>query len=193
MINKNITKYLLLSLGIISWWICCFYYNQNNIVQEVKISHKLLPKISAATPKEETAFECLRKNIWFEANTDGEKGMVAVANVTMTRVKHPNYPNDVCSVVHQGEYDNQGNPVKNKCQFSWYCDGKSDRIMVTNYNKERWKLAGDIAKKALNNKLEIIVADATHYHANYVNPNWTTSLQQVTSIGQHVFYKQENK
>ena len=37
------------------------------------------------------AFDCLAQNIYFEARSESQAGMIAVAQVTMNRVKHPRY------------------------------------------------------------------------------------------------------
>jgi N-acetylmuramoyl-L-alanine amidase len=66
----------------------------------------------------ETALMCLALNIYFEARSEPIQGQIAIAEVTLNRVASPNFPNDVCSVVLQ---DNSAG-----CQFSWWCDGKSD-------------------------------------------------------------------
>ena len=54
------------------------------------------------------AFDCLAQNIYFEARSESQAGMIAVAQVTMNRVKHPRYPNTVCEVVKQGSYIHMG-------------------------------------------------------------------------------------
>ena len=56
---------------------------------------------------------CLAKNVYFEAASEPFDGKVAVAMVTMNRVKHNDFPNDVCSVVYERN--------KRTCQFSWTC------------------------------------------------------------------------
>ena len=60
------------------------------------------------------AIMCLAMNVYWEARNQSIAGQVAVAQVTMNRVASPDYPNDVCGVVHQHK------------QFSWQWDGKSD-------------------------------------------------------------------
>ena len=70
--------------------------------------------------------ECLALNIYHEARNQPTAGKLAVAQVTLNRVKHDRFPNTICGVVYQGYYLNN-NPIKHKCQFSWWCDGKSDK------------------------------------------------------------------
>jgi spore germination cell wall hydrolase CwlJ-like protein len=33
------------------------------------------------------------------------------------------------------------------------------------------------------------VASSTHYNATYVNPSWARSMQRMTQIGSHIFYR----
>ena len=77
---------------------------------------------------------CLATNIYHEARGESFAGKVAVANVTHNRVDSTKYPNTYCGVVYQAQmYVNwRGNevPARHKCQFSWYCDGKSDDIVL---------------------------------------------------------------
>ena len=69
---------------------------------------------------------CLALNIYFEARDQSVEGRVAVTQVVMNRVLHPDYPDNPCDVVYQSEVYPSGHPVKYRCQFSWFCDGKSD-------------------------------------------------------------------
>ena len=45
---------------------------------------------------------------------------------TMNRVFDEAFPNTVCEVVRQGAMDGR-KAQRNLCQFSWWCDGRSDR------------------------------------------------------------------
>ena len=44
---------------------------------------------------------CLAKNIFYEAQNQPVLGMVAIADVTLNRVKDPRWPSTVCAVVEQ--------------------------------------------------------------------------------------------
>jgi len=72
--------------------------------------------------------QCLALNIYHEARSESPLGQEAVGLVTMNRVQDKRYPDTVCDVVYQAHVDSKGRPKRNKCQFSWYCDGKSDTI-----------------------------------------------------------------
>ena len=80
---------------------------------------------------------CLAQNVYHEAKGENLAGKSAVAHVTLNRVEHRKYPNSICGVTKQAKlrYNWRGNevPVIGLCQFSWYCDGKSDDIQVVYY------------------------------------------------------------
>ena len=130
--------------------------------------------------------ECLALNIYHEARNQPTAGKLAVAQVTLNRVKHDRFPNTICGVVYQGYYLNN-NPIKHKCQFSWWCDGKSDKPKEI----ESWNYALMLARHMHEGFFDNIdvVKDATHYHAVYVKPYWTKAKRQVKVIAEHIFYK----
>ena len=82
----------------------------------------------------EVQVSCMADNIYFEARNQGTAGWSAVASVTLNRVKDKRFPNTVCEVVKQGptreSWKKNGKyyPLKHRCQFSWYCDGKKDKV-----------------------------------------------------------------
>lgn len=131
---------------------------------------------------------CLAQNIYYEARGSSLADRAGVANVVMNRTKDRRYPETICEVVKQGKQDSQGNMIRNQCQFSWYCDGKSD----VPQDIDRWidaqMLAWDMIE---NNKYRGLTEGATHYHATYVSPRWTKDLQLVGRIGAHIFYRWE--
>jgi N-acetylmuramoyl-L-alanine amidase len=137
-------------------------------------------------------FECLRTNLYHEAGNQGRRGMEAVALVTLTRVKTKHYPDTVCGVVTQAVVVN-GAVKRNRCQFSWYCDGKSDVPNLKNkLEQEAWDRATLVAREALEGKVKDFLGGATHYHATYVNPKFANVPQRyhrVAKVGIHVFYR----
>ena len=129
---------------------------------------------------------CLAQNIYYEARGSNLADMYAVADVVLNRVKDTRYPDTVCDVVHQGKHNKDGSMQRNRCQFSWYCDGKSDWPT----NKDSWNNAQQIAYMIMHlQQYRGITEGATHYHANYVKPNWASTLQMVGTIGEHVYYR----
>lgn len=131
--------------------------------------------------------QCLAMNIYHEARGDSALGQKAVGFVTMNRVYDPRYPNTVCDVVYDAHVDSRGNPLRNKCQFSWYCDGKSD----TPRSKEAWQEAERLAGWIMRNYgiVDDYTDGAVMYHASYVNPYWAPSYQRTVRIDTHIFYK----
>ena len=126
---------------------------------------------------------CLAQAIYFEARSESYRGQVAVAQVVMNRLAHPLYPKTICNVVFQ----DAGH--RNACQFSFACDGIPEVINEPG----PWKQAQDIAQKVADGELYLPeVANATHYHATYVYPDWAPRLKRVTKIGMHIFYKFKN-
>ena len=129
---------------------------------------------------------CLAKNIYFEARGDTLAGRYAVADVVLNRVKDRRYPGTICEVVRQGKQDSNGNMVKNKCQFSWYCDGKEDNTP----NAEMWRQSQAIAYQiVILGTMRGITEGATHYHATYVNPSWNRGMDDIGRIGAHLFFR----
>jgi spore germination cell wall hydrolase CwlJ-like protein len=133
----------------------------------------------------EQQLDCLAINIYREAGYEPFEGKVAVAQVTMNRVKDGRFGKDVCGVVYQK------NVVMEKvvCQFSWACDSVHRNRPI---GKEAYNESYEVAKKVLLEGFQLsVLKDALYYHATYVNPRW--SLDKIGQIGQHIFYKQKEK
>jgi len=133
----------------------------------------------------EQQLDCLAINIYREAGYEPFEGKVAVAQVTMNRVKDGRFGKDVCGVVYQK------NVVMEKvvCQFSWACDSVHKNRPI---NKAAYNESYEVAKKVLLEGFQLsVLKDALYYHATYVNPRW--SLDKIGQIGQHIFYKQKEK
>jgi spore germination cell wall hydrolase CwlJ-like protein len=136
--------------------------------------------------KEFPEVRCMALNIYYEARGSSLADRAGVANVVLNRVNDSRYPDTICEVVKQGLQDANGNMRRNKCQFSWYCDGRAD----TPQNEDLWVDAQTLAWNVVENgKYRGLTEGATHYHATYVEPNWASSLQLVGRIGAHIFYR----
>ena len=142
---------------------------------------------------------CLATNIYHEARGESFAGKVAVANVTHNRVDSKRYPDTYCGVVYQAQmYVNwRGNevPVRDRCQFSWYCDGKSDDIVLKTADGKiikshmiAWEESLEIAKEMIEGNLPDITDGATHYYNhNITQPYWAGYYVQVVQIDNHTF------
>jgi len=137
---------------------------------------------------------CLALNIYHESRSDNLAGQYAVADVVLNRVNDSRYPNTVCEVVYDGVVSDWGleqdPPVKimvrNKCQFSWFCDGKPDEPK----SPDLWRTAQLVAYYILQfERMRGITEGATHYHATYVNPSWSKTLDPIGRIGEHLFFR----
>ena len=129
-------------------------------------------------------------NIYFESAIEPLAGKIAVSQVVLNRVQQDRYPSTVCEVIKEGPtYKNwKGNiyPLKDRCQFSWWCDGKSD----TPTPGRVWENSKKVAKLVMtNNRMVDITEGSTYYHAEYVNPRWASRMNKIGRIGAHYFYK----
>ena len=133
---------------------------------------------------------CLALNTYHEAKNQSMIGQVATAQVVMNRVADSRYPNTVCEVVKQGpKYKGSDVPVRHKCQFSWFCDGKS---YEPKRDSKEWFKAQDYARIVLSGRIALDVTEgATHYHATYVKPSWAKTMTRTTRIESHIFYRWE--
>jgi len=135
----------------------------------------------------EAALVCLALNVYHEARDQPFIGQVAVAQVVMNRVRDDRYPDTPCDVVMQGPTYTWAEhyPVRHRCQFSWYCDGKSDNTT----DQGAYDKALMIAHGVYYGNLDDFVEGATHYHAIYVLPEWAESKTRIVQIGEHIFYR----
>ena len=145
--------------------------------------------IKEKQPDPEQVF-CLAQNIYHEARGENISGQMAVAHVTMNRVNSDKFPNTVCEVVYQSRYSkwwlDRGKkvPVKHKCQFSWYCDGRSDGIS----DWESFDNIVDISKQIILGRLDDNTNGAVYYHADYVKPSWSNYMKVSAVYDNHIFY-----
>ena len=135
----------------------------------------------------ETALTCLALNIYHETRSQALVEQIAVSQVVINRVADKRFPNTICGVVKQAiTYKNSNKPAPHKCQFSWYCDGKSDRPK----DKDAWETSKWVANSMILNNINI-TEGATHYHSDEVNPIWARVFKRVVKIGKHIFYRRK--
>ncbi len=161
-----------------------FYAVIESAVQVAGEDHlaKRFAKLSAKQLDRERM--CLAQAIYFEARSEGAQGKLAVAEVVLTRVADKRYPGTICGVVFQGSHLSTG------CQFSWTCDGLKD----VPANTAAWKKSQSLASYVmLDVQWEEVTGKATHYHADYVSPYWAPSLDEVATVGKHIFYRWTNR
>jgi spore germination cell wall hydrolase CwlJ-like protein len=142
------------------------------------IDRARLREMPAATGNAQ--WRCLTEAIYFEARGEPVPGQAAVAEVILNRVDSPRWPDTVCSVV------NQGTGRLHACQFSYTCDGQPE--VVT--EPRAWERAGKIARLLLDGAARQLTGEATHYHADYVDPYWASVYPRTAVVGTHIFYRQ---
>lgn len=115
--------------------------------------------------------QCLATNLYFEARGEPFTGIVGVAQTTINRTKHKNFPNTVCEVVHQ------------KNQFSWTTTKQkiSNRKLYDKmYNISVAVMTGNIHNPKFTNTI--------YFHNTAVTPDWSSRMKRVTQVGNHIFY-----
>ncbi|MBZ9783884.1 cell wall hydrolase [Pseudomonas sp. REP124] len=155
-----------------------------------KSSPEPVPKTEAITQSEvqavdpegtaplDDAITCMARSIYWEAKGKDAADMEAVANVVMNRLGKKGFPDTVCGVVKQGS-------ETKSCQFSWWCDGKSDSVQ----EEVQYALAKEIARKALNKQLPDRTGGALYFHDRTVKPDWAKEYVNTVDIGLFRFYK----
>ena len=135
--------------------------------------------------------ECLAKNIYHEARNEPFAGQFAVALVTLNRVYDKNFPSTICEVVYQGIHTKSGFPKRDRCQFSWYCDGASDEVrnLVAFNTTQKIANLAMISYGSMKSQGLDYTEGAIYYHTYEINPRWSTSYPKVGRIGDHIFYR----
>ncbi len=130
---------------------------------------------------------CLALNIYHEARGEPLAGQLAVGFSTMNRVTDKRYPDTLCGVVKQAKYHDWdlNNPIRYKCQYSWFCDGRNDFPHDDKAMLESIILAQNIYYGQGTDVRE----GGTHYHAKYVDANWAGDMTVVLEVRQHIFYR----
>lgn len=138
----------------------------------------------------DSQIECMAQNVYHEARSQGTAGRLAVIAVTSNRVQDSRYPNTICEVVKQGphrpSWKGTGEliPVRHRCQFSWYCDGKPDIVRDFDIYEEIIELSIDVWEDRYEDNTE----GSLFYHADYVEPTWAQHMAKTVKIDRHIFY-----
>lgn len=149
------------------------------ISKKITIALAMVISQSASADTRLEDLQCLAKNVYFEGRNQPWVGQVAIAQVTLNRVRSAAFPSTICEVVRQKK--------RNICQFSWYCDGKSDQPKdIKDYDK-----ATDVAIQVYSGTIPDVTEGALWYHATYIRrPFWAYSMKEMVKINEHIFYKQ---
>jgi spore germination cell wall hydrolase CwlJ-like protein len=148
----------------------------------VKATHAWVNNAIPKSAHSRRELKCLADAIYFEARGEPELGRIAVAQVVLNRLKNPAYPKTICGVVYQNKNK------RNRCQFSFACDGIRERIT----DKGAWAEAQALAERVMEDDKTLYIKDvgaSTHYHASYVRPRWARHMAKKQKIGRHIFYQ----
>lgn len=132
-------------------------------------------------PDANAELACLTEAIYFEARGESINGQIAVAEVIINRADSPIFPNSICGVIKQGAQN------LNRCQFSYKCDGEPEYMT----ERKATKRAADVAILMMKGERRALSGNATHYHADYVDPYWASKLLKTATVGTHIFYKRQ--
>ncbi len=128
----------------------------------------------------------MAKTLFGEARGEGLKGIEAVANVIINRVKHAQKVGSFW----------WGNTIQEVCQkpfqFSCWNEGDANRLLLEK------DLSGDlifgicerVARRAIKGLLPDCTNGATHYHHKAIHPKWAHAAVPCAEIGNHLFYAQ---
>lgn len=124
---------------------------------------------------------CLAENVYFEAAHEPKDGKIAVAFVTLNRLRTGNFADSICGVVTQ--------KTNGTCQFSWYCDPNVTKQRLTIKTSPLYNEILEMTTYLYLNlhRVPDVTNGSTFYHADYVNPGW--QLKKEKKIGRHIFYK----
>ena len=130
---------------------------------------------------------CMALNIYHEARGEPLAGQIGVAHSVLNRMADSRYPDTACEVIKQAKYHGWDmiNPIRYKCQYSWFCDGLSDKPQDGKAMLE----ATILAQHVLAGKSIDITEGATHYHADYVHPYWADEMTTTIKLGSHIYYR----
>lgn len=114
---------------------------------------------------------CLAQALFFEARGEPAEGLQAVAATVFNRVEHADYAPSICGVVYQ------------PYQYSWTLIRENwARRPPTNFIR--------LAKEFIQNRAKLQDQyPVTHYHHANIHPTWANTLEYITTIGQHKFYR----
>jgi N-acetylmuramoyl-L-alanine amidase len=121
---------------------------------------------------------CLALALYWEARGESRRGMVAVGWTILNRTQSQHFPATPCGVIYQGG-------ERPPCQFSWWCDGKSDRPR----DRGSWVQARVIAAELLVDPPPDPTGRALFYHSTRIGVPWTRRRIRTARIGNHIFYR----
>ena len=158
---------LVMLIGMIFGGLLVLDHLKNKEIQERATAQK--------QREDEKQIQCLATNIYWEARGESIEGQVAVAQVTLNRSQHSDFPDSICKVVYQ--------KTKSTCQFSWVCE---DNYKTTPMQLVNYRVAESVARDVVAGRRIEKLKEALYFHAVYVNPGW--KRKKLATFGRHKFY-----
>jgi len=160
--------------------IVCVAYLDNTRLSPAQL--QALQRQAAAAERRADDLQCLAENVYFESRGEPLAGQIAVAEVTLNRTHHVNFPRSVCGVVHEIRWS----PERQRyiADFSW-----TELGPLTPQGGPAWKQAMTVASAAYDDVSEPVVPGALYYHATSVRPPWSRTRKYLATIGRHRFYR----
>lgn len=118
---------------------------------------------------------CLALNIYHEARGEDRRSQEAVAFVTLNRAEDDAFPDRICEVVTDGS--------SRGCQFSWWCDGRSDQPKEAG----AFLRALGTAAAVMGGDAEDPTDGALYFLRHDLKPGWTRGLRETVRLGGHRF------
>jgi spore germination cell wall hydrolase CwlJ-like protein len=125
---------------------------------------------------------CLAENVYFEARGEPLAGQYAIAEVTLNRLRSPNFPDTICDVVHETRWDRLRRRLV--AHFSW-----TQEPAKAEPTGHAWDQAMVVATAVYDHQHDPVVPGALFYHATSVQPYWVQGKRVVARIGHHIFYR----
>lgn len=137
----------------------------------------ILAALCLPTPAIASDVTLMARTAYFEARSDGSRGMLAVCFTIMNRLKAGTYGDTI------------GEIVRRPAQFSVWLPGGAARRGPVPADDPHYRLALQAARLALAGAVKDPSRGATHYHERSVRPGWVRGMRRVAVVGRHVFLK----
>lgn len=132
-----------------------------------------IDKALSLNPKD---IRCLALNIFHEAAVEPFVGKIAVAQITHNRLETGRWGSTWCDVIYA------------RAQFSWTLERRKREMNPTG---KLWQESVKAAYEYVSNGLRVHgLEKSKYYHATWMPkfPTWSTKMEAVLEVGQHVFY-----
>lgn len=156
------------------------FWTSQHKFDSLRADIRSVPVAQTSATEKLAHLECLTRNIYWEAAGEPFEGKVAVAQVTMNRLRDGRFGDNVCKVVHQRNIVYQSVV----CQFTWTCQNTHK---IKPIHPAAWQESELVAKKVMLENFRLpSLEKALYFHADHINPNW--KKPRLTKIGKHIFY-----